>query len=54
MSGDVRAMKKTCPGGDGCRCRACGPTGKLTRDVLTTLRGIFGDAVIVIAAISPE
>ena len=44
MSGDVLAMKKTCSGGDGCRCRTCGPTRKLTRDVLTNLRGTFGEA----------
>ena len=52
MSGDALAMKITCSGGDGCRCRTCGSTGKLTRDVLTNLRGtdysamhrgIFGD-----------
>ena len=33
MSGDVLAMKKTCSGGVGCRCR----------DVLTNLRGTFGE-----------
>ena len=43
MSGDVLAMKKTCSGGDECRCRTYGPTRKLTRDVLTNRR-IFGDA----------
>ena len=42
MCGDVLAMKKTCSGGDGCRCRACGHTRKLTRDVLTSLRRTFG------------
>ena len=44
ISGDVLAMKITCSGGDVCRCRTCGPTSKLTRDVLTNLRGIFGNA----------
>ena len=44
MSGDVLATKKTCSGGDGCRCRTCGPTRKLTRDVLTNLRGACGEA----------
>ena len=44
MCGDVLAMKKTCFGGDGCRCRACGHTRKLTRDVLTSIRGTFGEA----------
>ena len=34
--------KITCSGGDGCRCRTCGPTRKLTRDVLTNLQGTFG------------
>ena len=41
MCGDVLAMKKTCSGGDGCGCRTCGPTRKLTRDVLTSLRETF-------------
>ena len=44
MSGDALAMEITCSGGDGCRCRTCGPTRKLTRDVLTNLRGTFGEA----------
>ena len=44
MSGDVLAMKKTCSGGDVCRCRTCGPTRKLTRDVLTNLRRSITDA----------
>ena len=44
MSGDAMAMKITCSGGDGCRCRACGPTRKLTRDVLTNLPGSITDA----------
>ena len=44
MSGDAMAMKITCSGGDGCRCRACGPTRKLTRDVLTNLWGTFREA----------
>ena len=44
MSGDALAMKIRCSGGDGCRCRTCGPTTKLTRDVLTNLRGTFGEA----------
>ena len=37
MSGDALAMKITCSGGDGCRCRTCGPTRKFTRDVMTNL-----------------
>ena len=44
MSGDALAMKITCSGGDVCRCRTCGPTRKLTRDVLTNLRGTLGEA----------
>ena len=44
MSGDALAMKITCSGGDGYRCRTCGPTGKLTRDVLMNLRGSNTDA----------
>ena len=44
MSGDVLAMEKKCSGGDGCRCRTCGLTRKLTRDVLTNFRGTFGEA----------
>ena len=44
MSGDALAMKITCSGVDGCRCRTCGPTRKLTRDVLTNLRGASGEA----------
>ena len=44
MSGDALAMKITCSVGDRCRCRTCGPTRKLTRDVLTNLRGTFGGA----------
>ena len=44
MSGDILAMKKTCSDGDGCRCRARGPTRKLTRDVLTNLWGNLGEA----------
>ena len=44
MSSDVLAMKKTCSSGDGCRFRTCGPTRKLTRDVLVNLRGTFGEA----------
>ena len=44
MSGDALPMKITCSGGDVCRCRTCGPTRKLTRDVLTNLRGTFGEA----------
>ena len=44
MCGDVLAMKTTCSGGDGCRCRTCGHTRKLTRDVLTNLRRAFGEA----------
>ena len=43
MFGDVLAMENTCAGGDGCRCRTCGPTRKLTRDVLTNLRGSITD-----------
>ena len=43
MSGDVLVMKKACSGGDQCRFRTCGPTRKHTRDVLTNLRGIFGE-----------
>ena len=44
MSGDVLAMKRTCYGGDRCRWRTCGPTRKLTRDILTNLRGSITDA----------
>ena len=44
MSGDALAMKITRSGGDGCRCRTCGPTRKLTRNVLTNLRGSITDA----------
>ena len=44
MFGDVLAKKKTCSGGDGCRCRTSGPTRKLTHDVLPRLRGTFGEA----------
>ena len=44
MSGDALAMKITCFGGDGCRCQTCGPTRKLSRDVLTSLRGTFREA----------
>ena len=44
ISGDALAMKITCSGDDGCRCRACGPTRKLTRDVLANLRRTFGGA----------
>ena len=44
MSGDALAMKITCSVGDVCRCRTCGPTRKLTRVVLTNLRGTFGEA----------
>ena len=45
MSDDAVAMEITCSGGDGCRCRRCGPTRKLPRDVLTNLRGTFGEAL---------
>ena len=41
MSCDVLAMKKTCSGDDRCR-RTCDPIRKHTRDVLTSLQGIFG------------
>ena len=34
-----------CSGGDGCRCRTSGPTRKLTRNVLTNLRGSITDAL---------
>ena len=44
MTGDALAMKITCSGGDGCRFRTCGPTKKVPRDVLTNLRGTFGEA----------
>ena len=44
ISGDALAMKITCSGGDGYRCRTCGPARKLTRDVLANLRGTFGEA----------
>ena len=54
MSGDALAMKITCSGGDGCRCRTCGPTRKLfgepsgkhhrcIADYSAMHRGIFGD-----------
>ena len=43
MSGDVMAMQKTSSDGDGRRCRACGPTGKHTRDVLMNLRRCIGE-----------
>ena len=42
ISGDIQAMKKTCSGGDGRRCRTCRSTRKHTPDVLTNLRGTFG------------
>ena len=45
---DALAMKITCSGGDGSRCRTCGPTRKLTRDVLTNLRGSITDALPII------
>ena len=48
MSGDALAMKMMCSGGDGCRWRTCGPTRKLTRDVLTNLRGSITDASLII------
>ena len=43
MSADALAMKIMCSGGDVCRCRTCGPTGKLTRDVLPNLRGSIAE-----------
>ena len=50
MSGDALAIKITCSGGDGGRCRTCSPTRNLPRDVLTNLaspmhRRLFGDAL---------
>ena len=46
MSGDVLAMNYTCSGVDRCRYRTCGSTKKHTRDVLTNLRGIFGNVSV--------
>ena len=39
MSGDVLAIKKTCSGGDGCRCRTCSPTRELTRNASQSSSG---------------
>ena len=52
ISGDVLAMKKTCSGGVGCRCRTCGPTRKHTRDALTNLQGSNPDFCRIFAVAS--